>query len=157
MPLVQSLDILRSRLSNPVFKSVLDDGKADYSAEVAALGGTVTYAHAEVGFAIVSGLGDEAATELECLKRLRQWWTFLQRSLNAVPDDDGQRPAGLQLHDRLDVGVGHDQRSVRRGGVGRLRRVGDLEFVLVERAKNIQRDRGPVRRDRSPQRHPPRR
>src|SRR5829696_8089071 len=25
MPLVQSLDILRSRLSNPVFKSVLDD------------------------------------------------------------------------------------------------------------------------------------
>ena len=25
MPLVQSLDILRSRLSNPVFKAVLDD------------------------------------------------------------------------------------------------------------------------------------
>jgi hypothetical protein len=37
---------------------------AGFAAEVAALGGTVTYAHAGVGFAIVSGLGDAAAAEV---------------------------------------------------------------------------------------------
>ena len=36
---------------------------AGFAAEVAALGGTVTYAHAGVGFAIVSGLGDAAASQ----------------------------------------------------------------------------------------------
>ena len=35
-----------------------------FAAEVAALGGTVTYAHAGVGFAIVSGLGDAAASRV---------------------------------------------------------------------------------------------
>lgn len=37
---------------------------AGFAAEVAALGGTVTYAHAGVGFAIVSGLGDAAAAQV---------------------------------------------------------------------------------------------
>lgn len=37
---------------------------AGFAAEVAALGGTVTYAHAGVGFAIVSGLGDPAASQV---------------------------------------------------------------------------------------------
>lgn len=37
---------------------------AGFAAQVAALGGTVTYAHAEVGFAIVSGLGDAAAAQV---------------------------------------------------------------------------------------------
>ncbi|HEV3051092.1 MAG TPA: S8 family serine peptidase [Longimicrobium sp.] len=37
---------------------------AGFAAEVAALGGTVTYAHAGVGFAIVSGLGDAAASQV---------------------------------------------------------------------------------------------
>jgi subtilisin family serine protease len=37
---------------------------AGFAAEVAARGGTVTYAHAGVGFAIVSGLGDAAASQV---------------------------------------------------------------------------------------------
>ncbi|HEX2211588.1 MAG TPA: S8 family serine peptidase [Longimicrobium sp.] len=37
---------------------------AGFAAEVAALGGTVTYAHAGVGFAIVSGLGEAAASQV---------------------------------------------------------------------------------------------
>jgi subtilisin family serine protease len=40
---------------------------AGYAAEVAALGGTVTYAHAGVGFAIVSGLDDAAASRVGVL------------------------------------------------------------------------------------------
>src|SRR5688500_12927242 len=45
-----------------VFKgSGIPDGFAD---QVAALGGTVTFAHAGVGFAIVSGLGDAAASQV---------------------------------------------------------------------------------------------
>ena len=40
-----------------------------FAAEVAALGGTVTYAHAGVGFAIVSGLGDAAAAQVGSLGR----------------------------------------------------------------------------------------
>ncbi len=35
-----------------------------FAAQVAALGGTVTFAHAGVGFAIVSGLGDAAASQV---------------------------------------------------------------------------------------------
>jgi hypothetical protein len=37
---------------------------AGFAAQVAALGGTVTYAHGGVGFAIVSGLGDAAASQV---------------------------------------------------------------------------------------------
>jgi hypothetical protein len=37
---------------------------AGFAAQVAALGGTVTYAHGGVGFAIVSGLGDLAASQV---------------------------------------------------------------------------------------------
>lgn len=44
-----------------VFKG--NDIPAGFAAEVAALGGTVTYAHAGVGFAIVSGLDDAAASQ----------------------------------------------------------------------------------------------
>ena len=45
-----------------VFKgSGIPDG---FAAQVAALGGTVTYSHAEVGFAIVSGLDDAAAAQV---------------------------------------------------------------------------------------------
>jgi hypothetical protein len=34
--------------------------------------------------------GAEVAPELEFLRRLKQWGTFLQRSLNRVPDKDGE-------------------------------------------------------------------
>jgi subtilisin family serine protease len=37
---------------------------AGFAAQVAALGGTMTYAHGGVGFAVVSGLGDEAASQV---------------------------------------------------------------------------------------------
>jgi hypothetical protein len=35
--------------------------------------------------------GAEAAAELGVLRRLKQWGTYLQRSLNGVPTEDGQR------------------------------------------------------------------
>lgn len=35
--------------------------------------------------------GAEAAQALEVLRRLKQWGTYLQRSLNPVPDADGER------------------------------------------------------------------
>jgi hypothetical protein len=35
--------------------------------------------------------GAEIAEELEFLKRLKQWGTYLQRSLNRIPDMDGER------------------------------------------------------------------
>ena len=40
----------------------------------------------------VAGIpGAEVAGELEFLRRLKQWGTYLQRSLNRVPDEDGAR------------------------------------------------------------------
>jgi subtilisin family serine protease len=44
-----------------------NDIPAGFADQVAALGGTVTYAHAEVGFAIVSGLDDAAASRVGAL------------------------------------------------------------------------------------------
>jgi hypothetical protein len=35
--------------------------------------------------------GAEAAAELGFLARLKQWGTYLQRSLNSIPDEDGER------------------------------------------------------------------
>jgi hypothetical protein len=35
--------------------------------------------------------GRDVAAELDVLKRLKQWGTYLQRSLNRVPDADGER------------------------------------------------------------------
>ena len=35
--------------------------------------------------------GSEVAQEVAVLKRLKQWGTYLQRSLNRVPDEDGER------------------------------------------------------------------
>ncbi len=40
----------------------------------------------------VAGIpGSEVARELTVLRRLKQWGTYLQRSLNRVPDEDGAR------------------------------------------------------------------
>jgi hypothetical protein len=40
----------------------------------------------------VAGIpGNEVARELNVLRRLKQWGTYLQRSLNRVPDEDGAR------------------------------------------------------------------
>jgi hypothetical protein len=40
----------------------------------------------------VAGIpGTEVARELSVLRRLKQWGTYLQRSLNRVPDEDGAR------------------------------------------------------------------
>jgi hypothetical protein len=41
--------------------------------------------------------GSEVAEELAVLRRLKQWGTYLQRSLNRVPDEDGARLLAL-LH-----------------------------------------------------------
>jgi hypothetical protein len=51
----------------------------------------------------IQGLpGEEAARELHSLRRLKRWGTFLQRSLNAVPDDDGQRLLELLHQPRVE-------------------------------------------------------
>ncbi len=39
--------------------------------------------------------GSEVAAELGFLKRLKQWGTYLQRSLNRVPDEDGRQLLAL--------------------------------------------------------------
>jgi hypothetical protein len=39
--------------------------------------------------------GAQVAEQLDFLKRLKQWGTFLQRSLNRIPDEDGERLLAL--------------------------------------------------------------
>lgn len=47
--------------------------------------------------------GSELARELNFLKRLKQWGTYLQRSLNRVPDEDGARLLTLLEEPRVAV------------------------------------------------------
>ena len=57
--------------------------------------------------------GDEAAGKLECLAKYGpNWWAFLQRSLNAVPDEDGALMVELLRKDRAPVPFGRE-RSTR--------------------------------------------
>jgi hypothetical protein len=49
--------------------------------------------------------GNEVAAELDFLKRLKQWGTYLQRSLNRVPDEDGQRLLALLEKPRKPVPI----------------------------------------------------
>lgn len=59
--------------------------------------------------------GAEAAVELGFLKRLKQWGTFLQRSLNAVPDEDGARLVEILRQPREAVPITVPRRRPRRG------------------------------------------
>jgi hypothetical protein len=49
--------------------------------------------------------GPEVARELEFLRRLKQWGTFLQRSLNRIPDNDGARLLRLLQEPRPELPI----------------------------------------------------
>lgn len=49
--------------------------------------------------------GARVAEQLQCLSRLKQWGTFLQRSLNRVPEDDGERLLALLKEPREAVPI----------------------------------------------------
>jgi hypothetical protein len=78
------------RVTGPVFQS--DEPVWGLTEE-----GTVRYpwrfpTEPDVALDPVLGVpGAEAAKELAILSRLKQWGTYLQRSLNSVPDEDGER------------------------------------------------------------------
>ena len=49
--------------------------------------------------------GSQVAEQLHFLSRLKQWGTFLQRSLNRVPDEDGERLLALLKEPREAVPI----------------------------------------------------
>src|SRR5262245_20402905 len=57
--------------------------------------------------------GAEVATELDVLKRLKQWGTYLQRSLNRIPDEDGERLLTLLQGPRQPVPIEVPKRRQR--------------------------------------------
>jgi len=58
--------------------------------------------------------GALVAGQLECLKRLKQWGTFLQRSLNRLPDEDGERLLALLQEPREAVPIELPRPTPRR-------------------------------------------
>ena len=49
--------------------------------------------------------GDQVAEQLQFLSRLKRWGAYLQRSLNRVPDDDGERLLALLQEPREPVPI----------------------------------------------------
>ena len=68
--------------------------------------------------------GSDVALEVGFLRRLKQWGTFLQRSLNRIPDEDGERLISL-LHEPR-----HETRI--SGSSSRRRRVHAPEPTLLD-------------------------
>lgn len=58
--------------------------------------------------------GPEVAAEVGFLKRLKQWGTFLQRSLNRIPDEDGDRLLSLLREPRAEVPISRSNSRRRR-------------------------------------------
>ena len=60
--------------------------------------------------------GPEVASQLEFLKRLKQWGTYLQRSLNRVPDEDGDRLLAMlsEPRDPVPLDLPHRRASKRK-------------------------------------------
>lgn len=60
--------------------------------------------------------GAEAASELRVLSRLKHWGTYLQRSLNSVPDEDGLRLLALlkQPREPVPIVVPHRRKPRRK-------------------------------------------
>lgn len=61
--------------------------------------------------------GAEVAEQLDVLKRLKRWGTYLQRSLNSVPDADGERMLEMLREPRQAVPIEMPQRPRRREAV----------------------------------------
>jgi hypothetical protein len=58
--------------------------------------------------------GSDVAAELHFLKRLKQWGTYLQRSLNRIPDPDGERLIAMLREPRQPVPIEVPTRRPRR-------------------------------------------
>jgi hypothetical protein len=58
--------------------------------------------------------GTDAAKELEFLRRLKHWGTFLQRSLNKIPDGDGERLIEMLREPRESIPIHTANRRRRR-------------------------------------------
>jgi hypothetical protein len=58
--------------------------------------------------------GIEVAEELGFLKRLKQWGTYLQRSLNRIPDEDGDRLLEMLREPRKPVAIEQPKQRRRR-------------------------------------------
>jgi hypothetical protein len=71
--------------------------------------------------------GPEAAKALTCLSRLKRWGTFLQRSLNEVPDADGERLLAMLREPRPEVPITVPQRRARRASAAQAPEPGHLE------------------------------
>lgn len=71
--------------------------------------------------------GPEAAKALTCLSRLKHWGTFLQRSLNEVPDADGERLLAMLREPRPEVPITVPQRRARRASAAQAPERGHLE------------------------------
>ena len=63
--------------------------------------------------------GHDVAPELGFLSRLKRWGTFLQRSLNRVPDEDGDRLLALLQQPRTRVPIDVPATRARRTEVAR--------------------------------------
>jgi hypothetical protein len=103
------------RVEGEVFQSdepvwgLKDDGKARYPWRYAV--------EAVVTLDPPRGIpGGDVAAKLEILKRLKQWGTYLQRSLNRIPDEDGERLLEMLREPRQPVPIGIPKQQQRRGG-----------------------------------------
>jgi hypothetical protein len=57
--------------------------------------------------------GAEVAGQLDVLKRLKQWGTFLQRSLNRIPDEDGERLLKILREPRQPIPIEMPKKAAR--------------------------------------------
>jgi hypothetical protein len=71
--------------------------------------------------------GAEAAEELACLSRFKHWGTFLQRSLNKMPDDDGERLLAMLREPRPEAPITVPQRRAQRASAAQAPERGHLE------------------------------
>jgi hypothetical protein len=78
--------------------------------------------------------GDEVAPQLTFLNRLKQWGTFLQRSLNRVPDRDGVRLIELLREPRDPLPIHAPKHRARRHP-----RAGPEPTLLDSRALTLER------------------
>lgn len=76
----------------------------------------------------------EVVDQLGFLKRLKQWGTFLQRSLNRVPDDDGDRLLALlqQPREPVQIELPRQRRRVQPRGEAPERGLLDAQALTLQ-------------------------
>lgn len=86
--------------------------------------------------------GAEVVPQLEFLRRLKQWGTFLQRSLNRVPDEDGETLLRLLHEPRAESPITLPKQPRRQGSGSQVPERGLLEAqaATLELAPPIDED-----------------